>query len=196
MKTYIWKTHKGYYVEFPEEIDEQYWAGQIGTTYEDFLNGKWVLLSDEQVAFHNEHKYASIREVLNMQLNPTPERTLEQAKFEKKQQIQTYDSSDAVNSFTISGNNMWLNVEQRQQIATQISANEAAGRETMTRWFNGTSFTFPINVWKQMLISLEVYAGDALNVTEAHKSAVNALNSINDVDNYDYTTGYPNKLTF
>ena len=68
MKTYIWKTHKGYYVEFPEEIDEQYWAGQIGTTYEDFLNGKWVLLSDEQVAFHNEHKYASIREVLNIAL--------------------------------------------------------------------------------------------------------------------------------
>ena len=196
MKTYIWKTHKGYYVEFPEEIDEQYWAGQIGTTYEDFLNGKWVLLSDEQVAFHNEHKYASIREVLNMQLNPTPERTLEQAKFEKKEQIDQYDRSDNVNSFTINGQDMWLTVSERQQIATQISANEAIGRENMTRWFNETEFTFPIATWKQMLVALEVYAGDALNVTEAHKAAVDALNTIEDVDNYDYTIGYPAKLVF
>lgn len=196
MKTYIWKTHKGYYVEFPEEIDEQYWAGQIGTTYEDFLNGKWVLLSDEQVAFHNEHKYASIREVLNMQLDPTPERTLEQAKFEKKEQINQYDRSDNVNSFTINGQDMWLTVSERQQIATQISANEAIGRENMTRWFNETEFTFPIATWKQMLVALEVYAGDALNVTEAHKAAVDALNTIEDVDNYDYTIGYPAKLVF
>ena len=196
MKTYIWKTHKGYYVEFPEEIDEQYWAGQIGTTYEDFLNGKWVLLSDEQVAFHNEHKYASIREVLNMQLDPTPERTLEQAKLEKKEQINQYDRSDNVNSFTINGQDMWLTVSERQQIATQISANEAIGRENMTRWFNETEFTFPIATWKQMLVALEVYAGDALNVTEAHKAAVDALNTIEDVDNYDYTIGYPAKLVF
>jgi hypothetical protein len=52
MITYIRKNIKGYYIEFPEEIDAQYWEGKIGTTYTDFLDGKWVLLSDEQVAFH------------------------------------------------------------------------------------------------------------------------------------------------
>ena len=36
MITYINKNHKGYYVEFPEEIDSIYWEGQIGSTYEDF----------------------------------------------------------------------------------------------------------------------------------------------------------------
>ena len=66
----------------------------------------------------------------------------------------------------------------------------------MTRWFEGQEFTFPIATWKQMLVALEVYAGDALNVTEAHKAAVNALNNVEDVDNYDYMTGYPDKLHF
>lgn len=196
MKTYIWKTHKGYYVEFPEEIDEQYWAGQIGTTYQDFLDGKWVLLSDEQVAFHEEHPEANVAQVFNMELPVEPERTLEQAKFEKKEQINQYDRSNSVNSFTINGQQMWLTVQERQQIATQISANEAVGRENMTRWFNEVEFTFPIATWKQMLVALEVYAGDALNVTESHKAAVDALDSIEAVDNYDYTADYPAKLNF
>lgn len=91
---------------------------------------------------------------------------------------------------------MWLTVDERQQLATQISSNEAIGRETMTRWFNGHEFTYPITSWKQMLVALEVYAGDALNVTESHKAAVNALNDIESVDNFDITVGYPEKLSF
>jgi len=47
-----------------------------------------------------------------------------------------------------------------------------------------------------MLIALEVYAGDALNVTESHKAAVNALTTIEEIDSYDYMTGYPEKLVF
>jgi len=57
----------------------------------------------------------------------------------------------------------------------------------MTRWFNGNEYTFPLSTWKQMLIALEVYAGDALNTTEKHKAAVQALESIEEVENYDYT---------
>jgi hypothetical protein len=61
MKTYIRKSIKGYYIEFPEEIDATYWNGKIGTTYEDFENNKWILLSNEQVAFHETHPNASIK---------------------------------------------------------------------------------------------------------------------------------------
>lgn len=127
---------------------------------------------------------------------PTQEQQLARAKREKTKALERYDKSRAVNSFTINGQQMWLTVDERQQIATQISANEAVGRETMTRWFHGTEFTFPIATWKQMLTALEVYAGDALNVTEAHKAAVEALETIEAVEEYDFTTGYPAKLHF
>lgn len=196
MKTYIRKNIKGYYIEFPEEIDAQYWEGKIGSTYTDFLDGKWVLLSDEQVAFHIEYPKASISQVLSMTLPEPHVRTLDEAKSEKIMQIEEYDRSKAVNIFMIGNQTMWLTVSERQQLATQISSNEAIGRETMTRWFGGQEFTFPIATWKQMLVALEVYAGDALNITEAHKAAVNALETIEEVDNFNITAGYPKKLSF
>lgn len=127
---------------------------------------------------------------------PTPAELLERAKASKIAELEVYDQSDAVDSFTINGQSMWLTVEERQQIATQISANEAVGRDNMTRWFGGHSFTFPLATWKQMLVALEVYAGDAINVTEAHKATIEALATIEDVEAYDFTANYPTKLSF
>ena len=127
---------------------------------------------------------------------PTPEQLLERAKQVKIAELEAYDASDAVDSFTINGQSMWLTVEERQQIATQISANEAVGRDNMTRWFGSHSFTFPLATWKQMLVALEVYAGDAINVTEAHKAAIEALATIEDVEAYDFSANYPTKLSF
>ena len=40
-----------------------------------------------------------------------------------------------------------------------------------------------------------MYASDALNVTEAHKAAINALESVEDVEAYEFS-GYPEKLSF
>lgn len=196
MKTYIWKKIKGYFVDFDEEIDSEYWEGEIGETYYDFLDGKWVLLNEEQSNFHQTFPLASVEEVWNTRLIPPHVRTLEDAKREKIQEIEDYDNSNAVNGFSINGHDMWLTVEERQQIATQINANESVGRENMTRWFHGIEFTFPLNTWKQMLVALEVYAGDAINVTEQHKAAVNNLEIIEEVDSYNYQTGYPEKLIF
>lgn len=127
---------------------------------------------------------------------PTQEQLLQMAKESKIAELESYDSSPDVNSFSIGGQDMWLNVEERQQIATQISANEAVGRESMTRWFGGQSFTFPLTVWKQMLTALEVYAGDALNVTERHRAAIEQLDTVGEIEEYDFTEGYPEKLNF
>lgn len=155
------------------------------------INGQryFAPLSDEQMIAAGYTEY--------VQPEPEPvEITLDMAKSDKLMQIEMYDMSDAVNSFTIGNQDMWLTVNERQQIATQISANEAIGRTEMTRWFNGNEFTFSLEQWKQMLTALEVYAGDALNVTENHKAQVNALETIADVEAFDITAGYPQKLNF
>ena len=127
---------------------------------------------------------------------PTPEELLQRAKNAKIAELEAYDASEAVNAFTIGGVSMWLSVGERQQIATQISASEAVGRTEMTRWFGGTAFIFPLNRWRQMLVALEVYAGDAINVTESHRAAINDLDTIEAVEGYDYSIGYPLKLSF
>lgn len=118
------------------------------------------------------------------------------AKIEKIAQINHYDASDNVEQFTINGTPMWLGHELRQQIRTSADAYTAMGYENMTKVFNGTEFTFPITTWIQMLNALEVYAAEALNTTERHKAAIEAMTSIEDIENYDYTLNYPEKLVF
>lgn len=189
---YIKRSLPGQLIEFEKPLSEEEYDN-IGNTWEDYLDNMWVQLNDEQLAYHTIYPEATIQEIWNRQ--PTP-RTLEQAKYTMLSTIDSYDKSNNVNSFLINNTKMWLNVEEREQLATQISANEAIGRTEMTRWFNGLAFTFTLTQWKQMLIALEVYAGDALNVTESHKAAVNALTTIEEIDSYDYMTGYPEKLVF
>jgi hypothetical protein len=192
---YIKQSIAKHFIDFAEPLSaEEY--NNLGETWQDYVDNKWVLLNEEQRAFYIEHPNATPKEVWDIEMFPEPERTIEQAKREKIEEIEIYDQSEAVNSFTIGNLSMWLTVDERQQIATQINANESIGRQTMTKWFQGNEFTFPVSTWRQMLIALEVYAGDALNVTEAHKAAVNALDNVEDVDGYNYATGYPEKLHF
>lgn len=127
---------------------------------------------------------------------PSDEEKLRIIKDQKLVQIDNYDASSNVEEFTINGIPMWLGHELRQQIRTSADAYTAMGYENMTKVFNGQEFTFPITTWLQMLNALEIYAAEALNTTERHKNAVNALTTIEEVENYDYTVDYPNKLEF
>lgn len=131
---------------------------------------------------------------------PTAAEKLAAAKSEKLTQIDMYDSSENVNSFTINDTPMWLDHELRQQIKTSVEAYIAVNNNdatvNVTKWFNGTEFTFPAASWLQMLAALEVYAAEALNVTESHRAAVMAMTRRKDVEDYDYTAGYPEKLVF
>lgn len=126
----------------------------------------------------------------------TSEELLARAKTDKLGEIEAYDQSNAVNEFLLGGNPMWLDAPTRQQLRISIEAYQATGAETVTKWFGGQEFTFPTSAWLRMLNALEVYAAEALNVTEAHKSAVNALDSVDAVAGFDITAGYPDKLNF
>lgn len=125
---------------------------------------------------------------------PTSEELLEQAKVEKFAEIDGYDQSDAVNIFYLAGQPMWLDAQTRQTLRISIESYQAMNIENVTKWFGGQQFTFPTTAWLTMLNALEVYAAEALNVTESHKAAVNALTTIQDVEDYDITDGYPEPL--
>lgn len=126
----------------------------------------------------------------------TEEELLERAKKSKLMAVNAYDASSAVNEFTINNTPMWLDHNVRQQLKASVEAYAASGAESVTKIFNGIEYTFTPEQWMQMLVLLEVYASEALNTTERHKIAINALESIEDVEAYDYTTGYPTKLEF
>lgn len=200
MKTYIKKSHKGYYIDFPEEIDAKYWEGKIGTTYEDFQDNKWILLSDEQLAFKEAHPGLSIKSVIEM-TEPEPyQRTLEDAKQEKLVAIQSYDSSDTVNGFDVvsNGNTItaWLTPAERANYRSSIDAAELVGVDNLSLYVGELPITLPVSTAKLMLAQIQLYADQCFIVTKQHEAAIEALDSIESVDNYDITQNYPNKLVF
>lgn len=127
---------------------------------------------------------------------PTEDELLAQAIEQKMEEIERYDQSDAVNAFSIGGKTLWLDAGLRQQLRTSIDAYKAMGRETASKWFGGVEYTFPVDTWLGMLNALEVYAAEALNATEAHKAAVKELTTLQEVEQYDITADYPEKLVF
>ena len=110
--------------------------------------------------------------------------------------IETYDTSAAVNSFTLGGKEMWLPKETRVGLVNSITIEKAAGKDTTVLWFDGEKYELPVDAALQMLSALELYALDCYNVTAAHKAAVSALASVEDIVAYDYTANYPIKLNF
>lgn len=127
---------------------------------------------------------------------PSAVPTLSDAIASKLAEISAYDCSAAVNSFALGGTEMWLSFDERARIRQSIDAYRNEGRTEMTKWFKGKVFTFPLDTWQTMLDKLSVYASEALNVTERNKAEVSALTSIEDVEEYDYKSGYPEKLSF
>jgi len=197
--TYIKNSIAKKYVEFEAPLNpEEY--NNLGTTWQDYLDNKWVPLSNEQVAFHNEHPYASVREVFSMRLKPQPDKTIEQAKAEKIAEIEQYDSSDAVNGFDIvmGGQTMtaWITPEKRANYKNSLDSAELLGLEEVHPVFNGIQLTLATSMAKMALAQVQIYADRCYIVTETHKANVEALESVEDVAAYDNTLGYPQKLTF
>lgn len=127
---------------------------------------------------------------------PVPERTLEIAKAEKIAEITAYDTSEAVNSFMLGNAVMWISRDNRISLMNSTTILKNAGETTTTLWYGGQKYTLPCDTLIQMLGALEIYALQCYDVTEEHKAAVNALTTIEEVDAYDYTTGYPERLSF
>ena len=170
----------------------------------NFWNGSYVDINDMRVWNPSDEQLeeAGYTEYIEpTPPEPTHEELLEQAKQEKVLEIEEYDNSDAVNSFTVVISegvelNTWIDRETRADYKNSLDAAELLGRTEVTPVFNGVPLTLDIQTAKMALAQIQIYANQCYNVTEQHKAAVNALTDIEDVEAFDVTVGYPEKLTF
>ena len=193
--TYIKKEIPGYYFRPSEPLTGEN-CDILGSTWNDFQNGKFVPLNEEQIAFAESHPTATIEEVFNMALVQLPIRTLELAIYEKIAEIDNYDKSKAVNSFYLNGSAVWLDKDTRVGLMNSLNIEKAAGKEDSVLWFNDIRIEIKCDIAIQLLSALELYALECYNKTAEHKMTVKTLNNIKDVDGYDYSIGYPKKLRF
>lgn len=119
---------------------------------------------------------------------------LEEAKTEKIAEITAYDTSDKVNGFILNGLLVWLDKATRVGLMNSTTIAKAAGQETTTLWLGGAKLVVDCDKAIQLLSALEMYALECFNVTASHKKAVSELKSLEDVEVYDYKSGYPKML--
>ncbi len=123
---------------------------------------------------------------------------IEATKAAKIDEITAYDDSTAVNEFTINGINMWLDGKtERPQLrgAAQTYKDKELGDYPLCVPNIGVVPIAP-EALLAMLSDLEVYAIECYKATFLHKEAVMALTDPQEIVDYDYTTGYPAKLSF
>lgn len=111
-------------------------------------------------------------------------------------EIDAYDASDEVNSFFLNGIKVWLNKDTRVGLMNSLTIEKNSGKEESTLWFNNICITINCDAAIQMLSALELYALSCYNVTAQHRVAVQNLTTLEEAMDYDYTAGYPEKLSF
>lgn len=109
-----------------------------------------------------------------------------------QKKIKLYDTSDEVNSFLINGNKFWL--DKNTRVGLMHLAN--CSTDNVQLVLGDQILTIPVDVAKNFLQQLEVYAGQCYLQTQKHLLAIKELKTVEDIINYDYTKGYPEKIIF
>lgn len=105
-------------------------------------------------------------------------------------QLNLYDHSEDVNSFVYKGNKYWLDKQQRSCMKTVAES----GLEEIEIVFGDISVTLPSEFVRQFILALEAYAYKCYVITAKHQHAIKSLENLEDILNYDYTMGYPEKI--
>ena len=213
--TYITKKNKLTYIGLNEPLDPACY--NIGESYLDFLAGKWVLLSKEQVLFKEEHPNATIREVLDMKIaekEPEPSQAevieaevFNRAKDRKLDEIRAQDSQS--NKFFISvikegkevaNSEFWMDKDLRNSLLNvTLPALQQNGDTTTKLWSNTippTSIEVPIDWALNCIPIVEVYAKKTYDLMQGNIAKVYAAKTVDEINSIDVEDGYPSYITF
>lgn len=119
---------------------------------------------------------------------------IDMAKAAKIAEIAAYSDSDAVNSLTFNGIKTWLTRTVRDGYDTSITAAKNLGEPTVTFMVGDKEMQLPVEQARRVLDLVQRYADACFIVTERHKIAVRSLQTVDEVESYDYTKSYPEKL--
>lgn len=126
---------------------------------------------------------------------PSDEERLAQARQRKLAEIDAYDTSTSVNGFDLNGQTVWLDKATRVGLMNSTTIAKAMGNDTTVLWLGDMRIEVGCDKAIQLLSALEMYALECFNVTAAHKKAVSEMASAEDVEAFDVTEGYPDRLS-
>ena len=127
---------------------------------------------------------------------PSEEEKLQNAKNRKIIEINSYDTSDNVNSFTYKGTEMWLSREDRIVLKDRFEREKSNSVEITNLYYNGYAINITPDEGIYLIDSISAYADKCFDNTQKNISLANACMSVEEVESIDVTAGYPDKLNF
>lgn len=124
------------------------------------------------------------------------EASIDEIRAQKLDELRLYDSSEAVNQFSIDNILGWWNKATRVGLMNSISIEREAGRYETSIWLGDTQFILSIEKAIDMLKQIEMYALACFDTTQRHINAINQLETKEEIEAYNYYVGYPRKLSF
>lgn len=119
----------------------------------------------------------------------SPEELLQQAKDKKVSELIAYDLTK--NVFILGGEKLWLSRGDRQVMLLRVQAESHLGAVKT----NALGFELSIDQAILILNSVEVYSSKVWDSTNrVHIPSIRVLNSVDEVEGYDFTKGYPEVL--
>ena len=208
---YINRTAKGNYVELDSQLDPE--SNVIGTTWEEYMKGAWILLSDEQVAFKEANETATVKEVFNMKIEETEVDTESSLEILKKHKLQEAEAADLEsNKFYVSvtqggtevqNQQFWIDKDLRNSLySITLPALKADGVASTKLWTTTTppvSIEVPVDWALEKLPLLEVYAKKTYDRRAENEAAIYAAYESDDeaaLNTIDVYENYPLPLTF
>ena len=223
MNTYIQIKDNGIYVEFNTPLDAE--SFETGTTLADYEAGKWVLLSPEQVAFHEAHPNATVQfnhEVVDFEQPEPDELTI--ARKQKLQEIEEQDKysekffvsvvryqRDENGNIKVDENGdeltyelvnytLWMDRSLRTtMLNTTLPAFQKRGDTTRKFWTvdePSLEVSIPIQWAIDRIPKLEIYATETYDLFKANNNAAYAATSVEEIAQIDVKANYPHFLTF
>lgn len=108
------------------------------------------------------------------------------------EKIMQLDKSQKINSFYIADYPQWFDKNTRLGLMHLANCSE----NNVDVVFTNKIINVTTQNLKKFLQQVEVYAGQCYVQTQKHLQAIKQLKTVEDILNYDYTQGYPNKLKF
>lgn len=163
-------------------------------------NGLSIVLDGMRIFNPSDEQLVAAGYTEYVEPEPTPEELLRRAKEDKLMALESYDTSNVVNGFDIDINGQvitdWLTPDKRANYKNSLDSAELLGLEVVHPVFGGQELTIPVQTAKVALAQIQIYADRCYIATEQHRAAIEELQTIEDVEAYDYTAGYPERLVF
>ena len=91
---------------------------------------------------------------------------------------------------------MWLDKATRVGLKLRFEVELEEGDSSTILWYDGVPFELELSSTIKMLHMIEKYASKCYDNTQMHIAYVKVMEDIETLKNYDYRTGYPEKLRF